>query len=328
MDLQEGARQLGIELSAQQLASFARLQAELLDWNQRMNLTTITNPAEIVVKHFLDSLSCLVALPHIDGRTIDAWLQTAPAAVDIGAGAGFPGLPIKIVWPDLRLTLLDATGKKTRFMTHAVGTLGLTGVTVVQARAEEFGRGLGRQAFDLAFARAVSRFPTLLEYSLPMVKVGGWLIAQKGRDPQEELAGSQAALKALGRQAAQLLSRGRTRLGCRTGVGGGAKGRANPFGLPAATGDSGASAPYLTIGPRIDCTLTISIGPFSEKGPICYNSNTTAAGAPRWLPTSRKSIGPCSPATIQWPRWWMCPLTTWVTLGCCRTSSPMVKLPK
>ena len=198
MDLQEGTRQLGIELSTQQLESFARLQTELLDWNQRANLTAITDPAEIVVKHFLDSLSCLLALPRIDGRTIETWLQTAPAAVDIGAGAGFPGLPIKIVWPGLRLTLLDATGKKTRFMTHAVETLELTGVTVVQARAEEFGRRPGRQAYDLAFARAVSRFPALLEYSLPMVKVGGWLIAQKGRDPQEELAGSQAALKALG----------------------------------------------------------------------------------------------------------------------------------
>jgi 16S rRNA (guanine527-N7)-methyltransferase len=198
MDLQAGARQLGVELSPQQLAAFDRLQAELLDWNQRMNLTAIIDPAEVAVKHFLDSLSCLAALPHVDGRSIEAWLQTAPAAVDIGAGAGFPGLPIKIAWPALRLTLLDATGKKTRFMKHAVDVLGMTDVTVIQARAEEFGRGPGRQAFDLAWARAVSRFSTLLEYGLPMIKVGGWLIAQKGRNPQEELAESQTALKTLG----------------------------------------------------------------------------------------------------------------------------------
>lgn len=200
MDLQEGAHQLGLELRPQQLAAFDRLQAELLDWNQRMNLTAITDPAEIVVKHFLDSLSCLAALPSIDGRPIQAWLQTTPTAVDIGAGAGFPGLPIQIVWPGLRLTLLDATGKKTRFMKHATDALGMTGVSVVQARAEEFGRGPGRQAFDLAWARAVSRFSTLLEYSLPMIKLGGWLIAQKGRDPQEELAESQIALRTLGGQ--------------------------------------------------------------------------------------------------------------------------------
>lgn len=200
MDLYEGARQLGIDLNAQQLAAFERLQAELLDWNQRINLTAITDPQEIAVKHFLDSLSCLAGLTRIDGRPLDAWLQTAVAAVDIGAGAGFPGLPIKIAWPALHLTLLDATGKKTRFMKHAVAALGLDGVTVVQGRAEEFGRGPGRQSFDLAFARAVSRFPTLLEYSLPMLKVGGWLIAQKGRDPQEELDSSQAGLKILGGQ--------------------------------------------------------------------------------------------------------------------------------
>jgi 16S rRNA (guanine527-N7)-methyltransferase len=200
MNLYEGAHQLGIELSAQQLAAFERLQAELLEWNQRINLTAITDPAEIAVKHYLDSLSCLAALPRIDGRPVETWLGTAPAAVDIGAGAGFPGLPIKIAWPGLRLTLLDATGKKTHFMKHAVAALALDNVTVVQARAEEFGRGPGRQGFDLAFARAVSRFPALLEYGLPMLKVGGWLIAQKGRDPQEELAEAQAALRLLGGQ--------------------------------------------------------------------------------------------------------------------------------
>lgn len=198
MDLVEGARQLGIELNPAQLAAFERLQAELLEWNQRMNLTAITDPGEIAVKHYLDSLSCLTALPRIDGQPVDVWLQTARAAVDIGAGAGFPGLPIKIAWPRLHLTLLEATGKKTRFIKHAVSALGLDDVAVVQARAEEFGRAPGRQAFDLALARAVSRLPTVLEYGLPMLKVGGWLIAQKGRVPQEELASSQNALKALG----------------------------------------------------------------------------------------------------------------------------------
>ncbi len=198
MTLHDHARAMGIELTDDQIALFRRFQEELLDWNQRMNLTSITDPAEIETKHFLDSLSCLLALPRIDGRPLAAWLATSPKAVDIGAGAGLPGLALKIVWPGLRLTLLEATGKKCRFMQHVVDTLGLAGVTVVQARAEDFGQHAGRIAFDLAWARAVSRLPTLLEYGLPLLKPGGWFVIQKGRDPQEELASAQAALQTLG----------------------------------------------------------------------------------------------------------------------------------
>lgn len=198
MTLQEHAQAMGIPLTDAQVAAFGRFQEELLDWNQRMNLTSITDPAEIESKHFLDSLSCLLALPRIDGRPIAAWLATSPRAVDIGAGAGLPGLALKIVWPGLRLTLLEATGKKCRFMQHMVDTLGLTDVSVVHARAEDFGQHAGRMAFDLALARAVSRLPTLLEYGLPLLKLGGWLVIQKGRDPQEELASAQLALQTLG----------------------------------------------------------------------------------------------------------------------------------
>ncbi len=198
MTLHDHARAMGIELTDDQIALFRRFQEELLDWNQRMNLTSITDPAEIETKHFLDSLSCLLALPRIDGRPIAAWLATSPKAVDIGAGAGLPGLALKIAWPGLRLTLLEATEKKCRFMQHVVETLGLTDVTVVHARAEDFGQHAGRLAFDLALARAVSRLPVLLEYGLPLLKLGGWLVIQKGRDPQEELAGAQAALQTLG----------------------------------------------------------------------------------------------------------------------------------
>jgi 16S rRNA (guanine527-N7)-methyltransferase len=198
MTLQDHAREMGIELTGAQTDAFWRYQEELLDWNQRMNLTAITDPAEIESKHFLDSLSCLLALPRIDGRPLAAWLASSPKAVDIGAGAGLPGLALKIVWPGLRLTLLEATGKKCRFMQHVVDTLNLKDVTVVQARAEDFGQRAGRIAFDLALARAVSRLPTLLEYGLPLLKRGGWLVIQKGRDPQEELAQSRLALQTLG----------------------------------------------------------------------------------------------------------------------------------
>jgi 16S rRNA (guanine527-N7)-methyltransferase len=198
MTLQDHAREMGIELDDAQVAALRRYQEELLDWNQRMNLTAITDPAEIESKHFLDSLSCLLALPRIDGRPLAAWLASSPKAVDIGAGAGLPGLALKIVWPGLRLTLLEATGKKCRFMQHVVDTLGLEQVTVVQARAEDFGQRAGRIAFDLALARAVSRLPTLLEYGLPLLKRGGWFVIQKGREPQEELAQSRLALQTLG----------------------------------------------------------------------------------------------------------------------------------
>jgi 16S rRNA (guanine527-N7)-methyltransferase len=198
MTLQDHAHEMGIELDDAQMLAFQRFQEELLDWNQRMNLTAITDPAEVESKHFLDSLSCLLALPQIDGRPLAAWLASSPKAVDIGSGAGLPGLALKIVWPGLRLTLLEATGKKCRFMQHVVDMLGLEQVTVVQARAEDFGQRAGRLAFDLALARAVSRLPTLLEYGLPLLKRGGWLVIQKGREPQEELAQSRLALQTLG----------------------------------------------------------------------------------------------------------------------------------
>ena len=198
MTLQDHAHEMGIELDDAQMLAFRRFQEELLDWNQRMNLTAITDPAEIETKHFLDSLSCLLALPRIDRRPLAAWLASSPKAVDIGSGAGLPGLALKIVWPGLRLTLLDATAKKCRFMEHIASVLGLADVTVVQARAEDFGQHAGRLAFDLALARAVSRLPTLLEYGLPLLKRGGWFVIQKGREPQEELAQSRLALQTLG----------------------------------------------------------------------------------------------------------------------------------
>jgi len=198
MSLQEHAQALGIALSPEQLTAFQRFQAELLDWNERMNLTAITDPAEVESKHFLDSLSCLLALPQVDGRSLADWLEQPLRAVDIGSGAGLPGLALKIAWPKLRLTLLDATAKKCRFMQHMVDTLGLQDVQVVQARAEDFGHRAGRMAFDLAWARAVARLPVLLEYGLPLLHQGGLFVIQKGREPQAEVDSGREALKTLG----------------------------------------------------------------------------------------------------------------------------------
>lgn len=198
MNLQEGALEIGVPLNAQQVERFDQYLALLQDWNQRMSLTTITDPDEVVTKHFLDSLSCLLALPQIDHQPLDQWLERPLRAVDVGAGAGFPGLPLKIVWPALRLTLVESTGKKCRFLEQVVADLGLERVTVVNSRVEDYGQGPQRASFDLALARALSRLPTALEYCLPLLKTGGWLIAQKGKGPEEEVAQSRAALNTLG----------------------------------------------------------------------------------------------------------------------------------
>lgn len=206
MKLPDAALQMGISLGDWECAAFQRYEALLLEWNQRFNLTSVTDPDEIQTKHFLDSLSCLLALPTLDGSTVAQWQDRPIAAVDVGAGAGFPGLPLKLVWPALQLTLVEATGKKCRFLEQVVAELELGNVTVVNARAEDFGQGAGRERFDLALGRAVSRLPTLLEYTLPLLRLGGCLIAQKGREPQEELARARTALHTLGGSLHQVLS--------------------------------------------------------------------------------------------------------------------------
>jgi 16S rRNA (guanine527-N7)-methyltransferase len=192
--LKEGAAQFNLDLTEAQLAAFEIYQRELLDWNRRVNLTRIVAPAEIVTKHFLDSLSVAMALPE----------QTGPLSIiDVGSGAGFPGLPLKIARPEIRLTLVEATGKKTAFLQHMVQTLGLTDVTVLHARAEEAGQmPAHRQRYQVAVARAVASLPVLAEYTLPFVAVGGIVIAQKGQQPADEI---QAGANALGMLGGKLL---------------------------------------------------------------------------------------------------------------------------
>jgi 16S rRNA (guanine527-N7)-methyltransferase len=147
----------------------------------------------------------LLALPSLDDSSVAQWLDRSIAAVDVGAGAGFPGLPLKLVWPGLQLALVEATGKKCRFLEQVVAELKLDGVTVINARAEDFGQGEGRERFDLALGRAVSKLPTLLEYTLPLLRMGGCLIAQKGQDPGEELTRTRTALHTLGGSLHQVL---------------------------------------------------------------------------------------------------------------------------
>jgi 16S rRNA (guanine527-N7)-methyltransferase len=174
----EGLQQLGIDLHNEQLlAAFASYRQELLDWNTRINLTAITDPQDVLLKHFLDSLSLLKAYTNSRARLLD-----------IGSGAGFPGLPLKIVRPQWHVTLLEATGKKTLFLRHMVETLQLQDVEIIHGRAEELAhKSEYRATFDIVTARAVSALPTLLEYCAPYCRIGGVIVLPKKGDLTEEL---------------------------------------------------------------------------------------------------------------------------------------------
>ncbi len=171
-------RHFGIILNDLQREQFQVLQDELLEWNKRVNLTAIRDVQGIQKKHFFDSLTCFMGF--------EDWPESL---IDIGSGAGFPGLPVKFIIPDLHLTLVESVDKKANFSRHLVEKLGLTDVTVLSKRAEEVGRmPEHREAYDVAIARAVAPAPTLAEYLLPLVKVGGQAMMQKGtRGPMEIL---------------------------------------------------------------------------------------------------------------------------------------------
>ncbi|NLC57484.1 MAG: 16S rRNA (guanine(527)-N(7))-methyltransferase RsmG [Armatimonadetes bacterium] len=187
--LQEGAAALGIPLAPEELARYARYEQELSDWNQRMNLTATTDPREIAVKHILDSLTCFCAV------SVDAGTRV----LDVGTGAGFPGLVIKIHAPDAPVVLLDSTRKKLQFLEHLTGVLGLSGVETLHARAEEAGRDRRyRERFTLVVARAVAALRVLLELCLPFVRVGGAFLAMKGPRGDEEVGPARHALSVLG----------------------------------------------------------------------------------------------------------------------------------
>jgi 16S rRNA (guanine527-N7)-methyltransferase len=196
-NLQTAARrQFGVALSPRQIESFAAYSEALVAWNARFNLTAIHEPAEVEVKHFLDSLT---VVPHL-GRT------GAGRLVDVGSGAGFPGLPIKIACPAWRVTLIEATGKKADFCRHVVQQLGLDGVEVIHARAEEVGQlEAHRQRYDVAVARAVAGMRVLAEYLLPLVRVGGRAIAQKGESGPEEAHAAEKAVGLLGGRLRQVV---------------------------------------------------------------------------------------------------------------------------
>ena len=189
--LRAEAEARGLALSEAQLAQFETYTAELVEWNSRFNLTRITDYDAVQVQHFLDSLAVLIGAG-------DAFPNGA-RVVDVGTGAGLPGLALKIARPDLRVTLADSVGKKVQFLAHMIERLGLTDTVAVHARAEELGRDRAhRAAYDVAVARAVADLAVLAEYLLPLVRIGGTAIAQKGAHGEEEVARAVKAIRTLG----------------------------------------------------------------------------------------------------------------------------------
>ncbi len=193
---QEAHDLFGITLTPAQTAALEVYARELEDWNRRVSLTAIRDPDEARVKHFLDSLSCLMVMRQTPIQRV----------IDVGTGAGFPGLPLKIVCPQIHLTLVESVGKKLEFCRHMVETLGLESVELINARAESVGRmDAHRETYDWALARAVANLPVLVEYLLPLVRIGGRMLAQKGETGPAEALSAENAIQHLGGRIHQLM---------------------------------------------------------------------------------------------------------------------------
>lgn len=190
--LNGGAKKLGLDLSPKQLEQFHIYYRELVDWNRKVNLTSITDYEEVQIRHFLDSLTVTLAMKPLGGGG-------GFRVIDVGTGAGLPGMPLKILLPGIRLVLLEATAKKVKFLHHLITRLGLDNVEVVVGRAEEIAHDAQyREKFELVLSRAVAPLPTLAELTMPFCAVGGSFIAQKKGDIDIELNNAYKAIAVLG----------------------------------------------------------------------------------------------------------------------------------
>lgn len=190
---EKGLEELSISLSEEQKAQFLKYYEYLVEKNKVMNLTAITEYEEVILKHFLDSLSIV----KVNG--FDADKLTGKRMIDIGTGAGFPGIPLKIAFPQLQITLLDSLNKRVNFLNEVIEMLGLTEVNAVHGRAEDYAKQKEyRETYDFCVSRAVANLSTLSEYCIPFVKEGGCFISYKSKKIDEELAQAENAVKILG----------------------------------------------------------------------------------------------------------------------------------
>lgn len=196
--LSELCQAIGLQLNSQHLQSFSRYYDELLDWNKKFNLTAIEDEQGIIIKHFYDSLL---------GSKVPGWSGQGKL-LDLGSGAGFPGVPLKIVYPDLQVTLVDSLQKRVGFLNHLTATLELNYIGSIHRRAEELGQDrTARESYDFVVSRAVAKLPVLCEYCLPLVKKGGIFIAYKGPEAMQELDKARKAIGILGGGQIELVER-------------------------------------------------------------------------------------------------------------------------
>ncbi len=183
----EYAKKINIDINEEQINKFYDYMNLLIEWNKKINLTAITDYNEIILKHFVDSL------------TINKCIKENNYVVDVGTGAGFPGIPLKIIRDDINIVLVDSLNKRINFLNEVIKELNLKNIETVHARAEEFGRNKKyRQKFDVATSRAVANLSTLSEYMIPLVKIKGRCVCMKGKEIKEELKDSLNAIKVLG----------------------------------------------------------------------------------------------------------------------------------
>ena len=195
----EGARKLGIELHTRQVRQFELYYQELTEWNKKLNLTAITDYQEVQLKHFLDSITVILALTKEGMENPDL------SIIDIGTGAGFPGIPLKILLGQPRLVLLDSRAKKATFLHHVTQRLELSNVEIVIGRAEEIAHlPLYRQQFDLVVSRAIASLPVLVELALPFCRIGGEFVAQKKGEIRQEIIKANKAIDTLGGKLSQV----------------------------------------------------------------------------------------------------------------------------
>ncbi|MGN0318043.1 MAG: 16S rRNA (guanine(527)-N(7))-methyltransferase RsmG [Lachnospira sp.] len=211
----DNLNKIGVELSDKQYEQFDKYYETLVEWNEFMNLTGITEYSEVLLKHFVDSLVLKLPVHQYAGlatfsddendninviREIKSFFdRNNLTLIDVGTGAGFPGLPIKIAYPEIKVTLLDSLNKRLNFLNEVITRLNLSDINTVHSRAEDGGKNkLLREHFDISVSRAVANLSTLVEYNLPFVKVGGYFVAYKSGDIDEEVYNARNAVKLLG----------------------------------------------------------------------------------------------------------------------------------